>query len=95
MRLTTGEVKRVARLARLGMSAEETEVMRGQLSNILEQFEVLERVDTDGIDPTGHSADLDSVMRGDEVTPSRPREEVLKNAPVSEGDFIRVRAVLE
>ena len=95
MRLTTGEVKRVARLARLGMSAEETEVMRGQLSNILEQFEVLERVDTVGIDPTGHSADLDSVMRGDEVTPSRPREEVLKNAPVSEGDFIRVRAVLE
>lgn len=95
MRLTTDEVKHVARLARLGMSEDETEVMRDQLSNILEQFEALEEVDTGGIEPTGHFADLESVMRDDEVTPSRPKDEVLKNAPRSEGEFIRVRAVLE
>ena len=95
MRLTTEQVRHVALLARLGMSDEETEVMRDQLSNILDQFEVLECVDTEGVEPTGHSADIDSVTRADEVTPSRPREDILRNAPRTEADFVRVRSVLE
>ena len=95
MRLTTDQVRHVALLARLGMSDEETEVMRDQLSNILDQFEVLESVDTEGVEPTGHSADIDSVTRDDEVTPSRPREDILRNAPRTEADFVRVRSVLE
>ena len=95
MRLTTDQVRHVALLARLGMSDEETEVMRDQLSHILDQFEVLETVDTEDVEPTGHSAELDSVMREDGVTPSRPRKDILANAPQTDGDFVRVRAVLE
>lgn len=95
MRLTSDEVKHVAHLARLGMTNDETEVMRDQLSNILEQFKTLEQVDTEGIEPTGHSANLKSVMRDDTVMPSRPKKETLKNAPRTEDEFIRIRAVLE
>ena len=95
MRLTTDEVKHVAHLARLGMSDNETELMRDQLSNILEQFKSLEQVDTENIEPTGHSANLQSVMRDDTVEPSRPKKEILKNAPQIEDGFIRIRAVLE
>lgn len=95
MRLTSDEVKHVAHLARLGMSDNETELMRDQLSNILEQFKSLEQVDTENIEPTGHSANLQSVMRDDTVEPSRPKKEILKNAPQIEDEFIRIRAVLE
>ena len=47
------------------------------------------------MEPTGHSVDLVSVMRDDAVAPSTDREDALANAPRREGDFIRVRAVLE
>lgn len=94
MKMTIEEVRHVAALARLGMTDAEMELMRDQLSNILESFDVLGQVDTDGVEPTRHSVDVDSVMRDDEVRDSLPREDVLANAPSKEGDFVRVRAVL-
>ena len=95
MRLTTEEVRHIALLARVGMTDEEVERMRDQMSNILEHFEVLDQVDTEEVEPTGHSADLESVMREDEVRESASKEDVLSNAPHRERDFIRVRAVLD
>ena len=47
-RLTTEEVRHIALLARIGMEDDEVEEMRGQLSDILEQFEALSSVDTGG-----------------------------------------------
>ena len=95
MRLTTEEVRHIALLARVGMTDEEIERMRDQMSNILENFDVLDQVDTEGIEPTGHSVDLSTVMREDAVTESSPVADVLANVPSSEDDLIRVRAVLE
>lgn len=95
MRLTTEEVRHIALLARIGMTSEEIERMRDQLSNILEHFDVLSQVDTQGVEPTGHSVDLTSVMREDQARPSYPKEDMLANAPNRENDLIRVKAVLE
>lgn len=95
MRITTEEVRHIATLARVGMTDDEVERMRDQMSNILEQFDVLEQVDTRGVEPTGHSAGLRTVMRGDSVEPSADRDDILSNAPRSQEDLIRVRAVLE
>jgi len=89
------EVRHVALLARVGMTDQEAELMREQLSHILEQFEALRQVDTEGVEPTGHSADLESIMRDDEVSSSRSLDDVLANAPQREGSLIRVRLVLE
>ena len=94
-RLTTEEVRHIALLARVGMTDDEVEQMRGQLSDILEQFEALSQVDTGDLEPTGHSVDLLSVMREDVARPSFGREETLANAPNREGDLVRVKAVLE
>ena len=95
MRLTTDEVKHIAALARVGITDEEVERMRGQLSDILDHFDVLQQVDTEGVDPTGHLAELQSVMRDDEARESSPKDEMLANAPQQEGAYIRVKAVLE
>ena len=94
-RLNSEEVRHIARLARVGMTEAEVELMRGQLSNILRHFDSLQQLDTDDVEPTGHSADVETVVRDDTVVPSIRREDALSNAPRREGDFVRVRAVLE
>ena len=95
MKLSREEVLHIARLARLGLTEAEIDRMGEQLSNILENFEVLRQVDTDGVPPTAQSVALQNVLRDDEVSPSLSPDEVLTNAPQREGDFFRVRAVLE
>lgn len=94
-RLTAAEVRHIALLARIGMTDEEVEAMRHDLSNIMDQFEILNQVDTEGVEPTGHSVDITSVMRDDVSRPSLPKEDVLANAPNREGDRVRVKAVME
>ena len=95
MKLSREEVLHIARLARLGLSEAEVEKLREQLSNILENFEVLKKVDTSNVPPTAQSIDLQNVVRQDEVAPSFPQDEVLSNAPRREGEYFRVRHVFE
>ena len=95
MRLTSEEVRYIAMLARVSLRDEEVELMRDQMSNILDHFDVLQQVNTEGVEPTGHSADVETVMREDSMEPSRDRKDILANAPLVEGDLIRVKAVLE
>ena len=94
-RLSADEVRQIAALARISMNDEEIEIMRGQMVNILNNIDVLNNVDTDGVDPTGHSVDVRSVMREDLSRESLEPEDVLLNAPNSEDGFIRVRSVLD
>ena len=94
-RLSADEVRQIAALARISMNDEEIEIMRGQMVNILNNIDVLNNVDTDGVDPTGHSVDVRSVMREDQSRESLEPQDVLLNAPNSEDGFIRVRSVLD
>ena len=95
MKLSREEVLHIARLARVALTEDEITRLSEQLSNLLEHFEVLQRVDTEGVPPTAQSVILQGVMREDEVAPSLPPEAILANAPRREGDCFRVRAVLE
>ena len=95
MKLSREEVLHIALLARLGIDEAEVERFREQLSNILENFEVLQDVDTEAVPPTAQSIALQNVMREDKVEPSFPPEEILANAPRPDEGHFRVRAVLE
>ena len=95
MPLDREQVEHIASLARIGLTNEEIEMFRQQLSDILEQFQVLTELDTAGIEPTGHAVDLRGVLREDEAEGSLAPEDALSNAPRREGEFIRVKAVLE
>jgi len=95
MALTREEVLHIAHLARVALSDEDVAKFQEQLSEILEHFETLKALDTEGVEPTSHPLPLESVMRSDEVRPSLPREDVLANAPLAEDGLFRVRAVLE
>ena len=95
MALDRADVDHIATLARIGLTDEEAEAIREQLSHILEQFEVLSELDTTGVTPTGHAVQLRAVMRDDAPDASLEPDDVLSNAPRREGEFFRVRPVLE
>jgi aspartyl-tRNA(Asn)/glutamyl-tRNA(Gln) amidotransferase subunit C len=95
MKLSREEVLRIARLARLGVDESDIEKFQEQLSNILENFEVLKQVDTKDVPATAQSIPLKNVMREDSVRPSFPPDAILANAPHRERDSFKVRVVLE
>lgn len=95
MKLSREEVLHIARLARVGLSGEEVKDLSRQLSEILEHFTVLQQVNTENVPPTAGAFSAVSVMKDDKKAKSMPQKDVLANAPKKDGDFIRVRAVLE
>ncbi len=95
MALTSDEVRHVALLTRIRLTEQEVELYRSQMDDILEHFQMLQELDTDQVPPTSHSLPLDTVMREDETKPCLDKEDVLSNAPRREGDYFRVKAVLE
>ena len=95
MKLSRQEVLHIALLARLGLTEAEMNRLREQLSDILENFEILQQVDTTDVPPTAQSIALQNVVKDDEVAASLTENEILANAPRREDNFFRVRAVLE
>ena len=95
MALTSDEVRHVALLTRIRLTEQEVELYRSQMDDILEHFQMLQELDTNQVPPTSHSLPLDTVMREDETKPCLDKEDVLSNAPCREGDYFRVKAVLE
>ena len=94
MALTRKEVEHIAALVRIRLSDAEAELFRDQLSHILDQFDALRQLDTSGIPPTGHAADLQTVLREDVTEECLSTADVLSNAPRQQGDFFRVKAIL-
>ncbi len=73
-------VLHVARLARLRLSPDEQQVMREELSGILEHIDVIRAIDLDGVPPTTHVLAVENVLRADEPRPGLPRDEALREA---------------
>ena len=95
MSLTLQEVRHVAGLARLSLSAEEETLMRTQLSAILDAVDELSKVDTSAVEPTSHAAGDVSPWRTDDVRPSFPPEKALGNAPAKVGTSFAVPRIIE
>jgi len=93
-KIGTAEVERIAKLARIGLSPEETSKMSVELGRILQFVEQLSSVDIEGVDPTDQVTGLEDVWREDVVKPSLPREQLLANAPEQKDGYIVVKRVL-
>ena len=88
--ITTKTVENVAKLARLSLTEEEKVTYTEQLGKILEYFDELAAVDTNGVEPMSHALLVVNVMREDVVQPPPGHEVMLKTAPAREGAFFRV-----
>ena len=94
MALSTDDVRHVARLARLALTDDEVDALRGQLSDILAYAEKVGEVATADVPPTSHPYPLRNVWRDDEARPSLLPEEVLAAAPVAEEGRFRVPKIV-
>ena len=93
--LSRADVEHVAHLARLGLADDELARLEGQLNHILDQYAILAQLDTEHIAPTAQTIELENILRDDIVRPSLPVAAVLANAPVRNGEFIVVPAILD
>lgn len=85
----------MARLARLGLSAEELSGYEAQLGVILDHAARVQQINTDGIEPTAHPLPMVNAFRADVVRPSLVRDEVLEQAPDHQDGYFRVPPHLE
>lgn len=95
MSLNPEEVGRIARLARLELSPDETGRTRDQLNGILAFIEQLQAVDTSGIVPMAHAMDVVQRLRTDAVTEPDRREAFQAIAPETEAGLYLVPKVIE
>ena len=88
-------VKRVAHLARISVSDEEAEGLRGELNAILGFVEQLNEVDVSNVEPMTSVLPMAMKKRPDAVTDGGRAADILANAPVREGDYFLVPKVVE
>ena len=88
------DVEHMGWLSRLALTDEEKDVFTHQLNTVLQYFNQLDEVDTEGVEPTYHVLRMDNVFRKDIAEPSLTQEEVLSNAPRVENDHLRAPRIL-
>jgi aspartyl-tRNA(Asn)/glutamyl-tRNA(Gln) amidotransferase subunit C len=89
------DVKYVAHLARLALTPDEEKQLGAQLGSILGYIEKLRELDVTNVEPTAHAVPLVNVTRADEIRPSLPHEEALRNAPRQGGGLFIVPKIVE
>lgn len=95
MKITTELVDHICGLSRLELQTEEKQDMTAQLEQIVAYMDVLNELDTTGIEPMSHVFPLKNVLREDEELPSQDRAELLACAPASDGEAFLVPKAVE
>ena len=95
MSLTSSDVKRIAHLARIEISEEETGQALAQLNEIFKLIEQLQSVDTAGIEPMSHPLGGSQRLREDLAGDQPGRESLMKNAPAMRDGLFLVPRVVE
>jgi len=89
------DVKYVAHLARLALTAEEEHKLGAQLGHILGYIEKLKELDVTHVEPTAHAIPLVNVTRPDGLRPSLPHDEAMRNAPAQANGLFMVPKIVE
>lgn len=95
MSLGPDEVKKIAHLARLAISAEDIPLYARNLSSILELVAQMNAVDTGGVAPMAHPLDTAQRLRDDQITESDQRQRFQASAPLTEAGLYLVPKVIE
>jgi aspartyl-tRNA(Asn)/glutamyl-tRNA(Gln) amidotransferase subunit C len=95
MAIDQDTVLKVAHLARLHVSSEQSQALAGRLSDILNMVDELQQAEVDHIAPLAHPLDVSQPLREDIAEPADLRDRVLPLAPASEGSCFLVPRVIE
>lgn len=90
------DVQHIARLARIGITEEETKRFQKDLGAILDYVKELEGVDTENVEPTSHVAGAENVMREDDICEDISRDsgrKLIKAAPAKKDGYVKTKAI--
>ncbi len=85
----------MAVLARLDLTPDEQEQLTGQLDRILDYMDKLNELDTENVEPMSHAVDVVNVLRPDRAVNQPRTEDLLRNAPARDDDFLSVPKIIE
>ena len=94
MKLSPQEAAKVASLARLRLPEETLENFAAQLGDILDYMDTLNACDTRDVEPLYSPVEHDAPMRDDVAEKTFTRDQVLANAPESDGRFFIVPKIV-
>lgn len=92
--LDRSEVDKVAHLARLTLTDQESEQFTTQLGDILDYFEQLSELDVATVEPTTRAIDISNITRADALNPDADLEAILDCAPEREEDYFKVPKIM-
>ena len=92
--LSVKEVQHIASLARIDLDDKEVLKFQKELSSILGYFEILNEVDTSLIEPMTHAVFVQNVKRQDRAKSSQEASRLLKMAPATKGEHLKVKSIL-
>jgi len=95
MSLDKSDIDKIAWLARISISEEDTSNYLHDVSNILELVEKMNNVDTDNIEPLAHPLELTARLRDDRVTETDQRAQFQEIAPAVDNGHYLVPKVIE
>lgn len=90
MQITPDLIKYLEKLARITLSEDEKKKVGNELQDILTYIDMLNELDTDGVEAMSHCFPVTNVMREDEVAPSMSPDEIVANAPESQDGYFVV-----
>lgn len=95
MSITKEEVRKIAHLARLALTDEETDAYALQLDNIFKLAVVLQQTNTDQVAPMAHPLDAKQRLRPDAITEGNVRDIMQSIAPATQMGLYLVPQVIE
>lgn len=94
MQITPDLIKYLETLARITLNEEEEKKVGSEIQDILTYIDMLNKLDTDGVEAMSHCFPVTNVMRDDVVEESMTPDEVVANAPESQdGCFVVPKTV--
>jgi len=93
-KISSDDVSKVAKLARLDIPDDRLELYANQLEKILDYVSQLEKINTTNVPPTTRAVEVVNVLREDVVEESIVRDELLDLSPKREGEFYRVPKII-
>ena len=95
MSVDADTVRRIAHLARIGVKDSEVPHLQGELNAILAFVEQLEEVNVAGVDPMTSVIPMEMKKRADVVNDGELANDIVRNAPETQGHFFLVPKVVE
>ena len=95
MSVDAATVRHIAHLARIAVAEDEVEHLKGELNAILAFVEQLSEVNVEGVEPMTSVTPMDMKKRADEITDGGIPDDIVRNAPATEGHFFLVPKVVE